>query len=220
MHMSTKAAAGIIIALIVGSAVGVYVSPTILPPKITQVPVTTGKAGDLRARLNNLLFNHIFYTREVIVTFFRNDQPALAGAVDEINDNTKELSDAVASIYGADAGKQFATIWQTHIDALLEYEKATTANDASKKADAVNKLNTYTQDLAKFLSNANPNLDYGGLVALLQGHIGFHKQEIDILAKGDFAAELKIWDHLVDNIVQIADALAAAIVKQFPEKFT
>ena len=217
--MSAKIAAGIVIALIVGSVVGLYASPLVLPAKVT--PVTTGKAADLRLTINTLLFNHIFYTREAIVTFFRNDQNALSSAVDELNDNTKELSDAIASIYGADAGKQFGAIWQTHVDALVEYMKATAVNDASKQAAAVSKLNAYTQDLAKFLSDANPNLSYGSLVALLQGHIGFHKQEIDILSKGDFAGELgAVWDSLVDNIVQIADVLAFAIVKQFPDKFT
>jgi hypothetical protein len=54
---------------------------------------------------------------------------------------------------------------------------------------------------------------------LLLAHGGHHVQAIQQLQGKQYAEEAQTWDAMKKHMYVIADALASAIVKQFPARF-
>ena len=106
-----------------------------------------------------------------------------------------------------------------HWGAVKHYSDATVAKDSKGKQAAVADLTSNAKAIAAFLAKANPNLPEATLVAMLGAHGGHHVAQIDELAAHDYAGEARTWHMMRGHILALADALTAALVKQFPDKF-
>ncbi|MDZ3993498.1 hypothetical protein PspTeo4_26160 [Pseudomonas sp. Teo4] len=93
------------------------------------------------------------------------------------------------------------------------------AKDKKGQQAAVDELTTNAKAIAAFLAKANPNLPEATLITMLSAHGGHHVAQIDQLAAGDYAGEARTWSMMREHILALADALTAALVKQFPDKF-
>lgn len=74
-------------------------------------------------------------------------------------------------------------------------------------------------DIALFLSKANPNWNNEELKSLLYKHLKLLTDEVVARLKKDWDAEILAFDKGEDHIIKLADALAEGIIKQFPKKF-
>ena len=86
-------------------------------------------------------------------------------------------------------------------------------------ATATEHLTANAEEIAVFLSGANPNLPKDTLQELLLAHGGHHLQQIQEVQAGQFEKEVVTWSAMKGHIYVIADALTDALAKQFPEKF-
>ena len=107
-----------------------------------------------------------------------------------------------------------------HYGAVKEYLQATAAGGKAKQEAAVKNLTGNAGEIARFLSGANPNLPFDTLHGLLLTHGGHHLQEIQQLRGKHYAQEAETWEAMKKHMYVIADALAGAIAKQFPGKFS
>lgn len=80
-------------------------------------------------------------------------------------------------------------------------------------------LVAYTQDFGAFLSYANPNLPKDVVADLVKHHVLTLKDVIDPEAAGDQAKAYTALRGDAGHMGKIADPLAAAIAKQYPERF-
>ena len=134
--------------------------------------------------------------------------------------NEKERAGAVATFYGKEAGDKLFGLLAGHYGAIKEYLNASVAMDKTAKDAAVDKLKKNADEIAGFLSSANPkNWPKDTLVSLLIAHGGHHMAQIDDLMAKDYAAEATVWKAMSTHIDTIVDALAGGIEKQFPKKF-
>jgi hypothetical protein len=106
-----------------------------------------------------------------------------------------------------------------HWGAVKHYSDATVAKDSKGKQAAISELTSNAKAIAKFLATANPYLPESTLVAMLAAHGGHHVSQIDQIAAHDYAGEASTWQMMRTHILSLADALAGALVKQFPDKF-
>ena len=97
---------------------------------------------------------------------------------------------------------------------------ATVASDASAQATATQALTSNAEEIAVFLSKANPYLPKDALQGLLLAHAGHHIQQIQQLKGRKYEAEAQTWEEMKQHVYQIADATADALAKQFVKKFT
>ena len=93
------------------------------------------------------------------------------------------------------------------------------AKDQAKQQKAVSDLIAYTQDFGAFLASANPNLPKDVVAGLVQDHILTLKPVIDAQAAGDQTKVYTLLRFATGHMRMIADPLAEAIVKQFPQQF-
>jgi hypothetical protein len=177
------------------------------------------KTVELQLALRDLWVGHIFWVRNVVLATKYGDADAAKVAEDKVVENAKAIGDVIASIYGKEAGDKLFGLLAGHYGAVKDYMSAAFAGNADAKNAAVEKLKKNAEEIATFLSSANPNWPKQTLVALLVAHVAHHIAQIDQVNIKDFSAEAKTWDDMKNHIYVIADALAGGIVKQFPKKF-
>lgn len=180
---------------------------------------TDTKAADLRALLNNLQAEHVDLASAATRAGFDGD-PSFQAAAGALGKNTDDLSAAVASVYGEEAGAQFKEIWASHIGFFVDYTVAAKAGDQAGMDKAVQNLNGYVEAISSLLSGANPNLPKDAVAQLVSEHVGLLKMAVDKHGAGDYAGSYEAQRQARDQITtKIANTLAGAIVKQKPEAF-
>ena len=129
------------------------------------------------------------------------------------------ISKAIGSVYGPDAEKAFLPLWRKHIGLVVDYTVGVATKDQAKQDRAVSDLIGYTQDFGAFLASANPNLPKDVVAGLVKDHILTLKPVIDAQAAGTSRRCTRFLRTATAHMRMIADPLAEAIVKQFPQKF-
>ncbi|HLC42616.1 MAG TPA: hypothetical protein VJO34_13460 [Methylomirabilota bacterium] len=177
------------------------------------------KAAELRTTLNALLGEHILLAASATGAALAGREAQFKGAAASLDANSVDVAKAIGSVYGQGAQDAFLPLWRKHIGFVVDYTTGLAAKDRAKQDKAVADLVQYTQDFGAFLSSANPNLPKAVVADLVKTHVLTLKDVIDAQAAGDhpkaFAATRTAFHHMQ----MIADPLAGAIVKQFPEKW-
>ncbi len=186
---------------------------------IAQAPAVA-KVAETGAVLRDLWVGHIFWVRNVVVDTFAGNKKAAAVAEKEVVANAKAIAGAIEPYYGKEASEKLFTLLAGHYGAVKQYLEATAAGSKSKQDAEVKNLTANASEIAKFLSGANPNLPFDTLNGLLLAHGGHHIQEIQQLRAKQYAEEAQTWEAMKKHMHVIADALAGAIAKQFPAKFS
>jgi hypothetical protein len=193
--------------------------PVLSPAAQTPPPPADTAALTTRLALRDLWVEHIFWIRNYAIANQAGDRQQAAIASQEVVSNATAIANSIAPLYGQPAAEQLLELLGGHWGAVKHYSDATVSQSASGKQAAVNALTSNAKALAKFLSSANPYLPEATLTTLLAAHGGHHIAQIDALAKKDYKAEAATWKHMREHILGLADALTAALVKQFPDKF-
>ncbi|EIT85254.1 hypothetical protein A374_10940 [Fictibacillus macauensis ZFHKF-1] len=183
-------------------------------------PVTvTNPAIDLRASLDQLLSEHAYLA---VITMQKGADGGkdFQQAADALNNNTNDLSKAIASVYGNEAGQQFKSIWGSHIGYFVDYVKATGKKDEKAKQKARNNLANYRVKQAKFLASATKNrLKASDLEAGLKMHITELMNAFDHYVQKDYTTAYKKTRESINHMYGVGKNLAWAITDQFPAKF-
>jgi hypothetical protein len=176
-------------------------------------------AADLRSNLNALLGEHVLIAAVATSHALGGRDAAFQGATGGLDANSIAIAKAIGAVYGADAEKSFLPLWQKHIGFFVDYTIGVAANDKAKQDKAVNDLVRYSEDFGAFLSSANPNLPKTAVADLVKGHILTLKDVVDAQAGGDWPKAYVAIRNAYNHMHMIGDPLAAAIAKQFPDKF-
>ena len=184
--------------------------------------VETG-AAELRAGLTSLLQEHVYLAGAAIATAVQAggdlEAPAVSSAVETLDANSVSLSEAVASVYGEDAGAQFLELWRNHIGFFVEYTLGGATGDTTQQDAAKAKLDDYRADFGAFIDSATG----GGLAAdtvaeNLEVHVDTLIEAIDAVLAGspDVFPQLR---EAAQHMPSTAMALSSAIAAQFPDRF-
>ena len=179
-------------------------------------PVT---AADLQAVLRDEWSRHLFWIRNVVLDNAKNDLRSRDFAEKAVATNAKDIARTFRPFYGEAASDRFYTLLTEHYDAVEAYSEATVAGNKSLQESARAKFTSNTDEIAAFLSGINPHLSKDAVRGLFATHVDHHVAQINKLQDKDYAGEEETWPVMEHHIYVIADALATAMVKQFPNKF-
>lgn len=180
---------------------------------------SVGKAADLRRALNVLFSEHVYLATNATAAALGGrdaDFTAVAWALDA---NSLELSQAIGSVYGKEAGEKFLAGWRKHIRFFVDYTKGVATKDRAKREKAVADLHAYATEFGVFLHAANPNLPTVAVDGLVRAHVAALTRAIDAQGAGKLMDAYKAIRAASIHSHTIADPIAEAIVKQFPEMF-
>lgn len=181
----------------------------------TAAPVAAPK---LQAAMRSLWHDHVVHTREYALAMHAHDAAKAKAAEDAVVINAKAIANAVGSFYGKAAGEQMFTLLAGHWAGVKALTQADSTHDTAAETAAMNALAINGGEIAKFLAGANPNLPESAVSSLMAGHVAHHSAQIEEIMAGDAKAEAATWTAMQQHMNVIADALAGAIAKQFPDK--
>lgn len=185
---------------------------------ISQNQKLSQSAVQLKGDLRKLWIDHTIWTRNYIVSA-QADMEDKDKVLERLLKNQEDIGNAIKPFYGQDAGNKLTALLKDHIVIAGKIV------DAAKKGDqaSVKKHNTVwyqnADDIAKFLSSANPNWKEQDLKDLLYMHLALVTDDVVARIKKDWDADIIAFDKGKDHIIILADALSEGIVKQFPDKF-
>jgi len=185
---------------------------------------TTAPASPTLARsgadLRDLWVSHVFWVRDVVVQSLAANEVAAAAAENEVVANAKQIAASIEPFYGKAASDKLFDLLASHYGAIKGYLEATAAGNQAEQDAAVKSLTDNAGEVAVFLSGANPNLPRDTVQGLFVAHGGHHVQQIRQLHDKHYREEARTWEAMKGHMYVIADALAGALAKQFPARFS
>jgi hypothetical protein len=170
--------------------------------------------------LRDLWLGHIFWVRNVTVAAIDKNDSAIKAAETQAVANAQAIAASVEPFYGAAAKEKFFKLLAGHYGAVKAYLVPAIAGDVSAQAKATQSLTSNADEIATFLSQANPYLPKDAVQGLLMAHGGHHIQQIQQLIDHNYDAEAQTWEEMKTHVYRIADATADALAKQFAKKFS
>jgi len=186
--------------------------------KMAGSMLLTKSAVDLRMDMRKLWEDHITWTRNYIISALANLEDT-GKVAERLLKNQDDIGDAIKPIYGNDAGKQLASLLRDHILIAAEVVKAAQTANSEALTAANKKWYANADDIAVFLSGANPNWSKQALTDMLYKHLELTTGEVVSRLQKDWSADIDYYDRGHMHMLMFADALTEGIVKQFPEKF-
>nr|WP_246565604.1 glycosyltransferase [Paenibacillus faecis] len=176
------------------------------------------KMVQLKGDMQKVWIDHTIWTRSYIVSAMSNraDQKDV---LDRLLRNQQDIGNVIKPYYGEAAGNKLADLLREHILIAGKIVAAAKAGNQADMAKLEKDWHRNADDIAKFLSNANPNWQFKTLQDMLYTHLQLINEVVINCLKGDWKADIAATDKNEIHVIHLADILTEGIVKQFPEKF-
>ncbi|MEC2071310.1 glycosyltransferase [Alkalihalophilus marmarensis] len=185
----------------------------------SQEPCISQSEAAFENDYRRLWIDHVLWTSNYITS------ATTAGAEDQeqvlarLLKNQEDIGNAVKPVYGEDAGNKLTELLKEHI--VIAGKIVDAAKEGQE--DTVDQLNKEwyrnADDIASFLSEANPNLNIEDVKNLLYAHLELVANDLTASLSKDWDARIVAIDEGFNHIILMADVISKAVVKQFPEKF-
>ena len=177
------------------------------------------KSEAMRDAMRKLWEDHITWTRLFIVDAAA-ELPEKDATTQRLLQNQVDIGNAVKPYYGDAAGDQLTTLLKEHITTAADVVTAAKMNDKAKLADANKRWFSNADQIAAFLSKANPaNWPQKHMTQMMHEHLDLTTQEAVAQLHGDWNGSIASFDKVHGQILMMADGLSDGIIKQFPDKF-
>jgi len=172
----------------------------------------------LKIGMRKLWADHVIWTRGYIVEVLK-DAPDTGQAASRLLRNQDDLGNALVPYYGKEGGAKLTELLKQHIMIAVDLVAAAKSGDQSKFTVYDQKWTQNANDLAGFLSSANPNWTKEDLIDLLGQHLTLTKNEVVARLSQKWDVDIQTFDDIFTEINTVADTLSAGIIKQFPDRF-
>lgn len=184
-----------------------------------QKPCITQSEVKFENEFRRLWVDHVLWTSNYITS------ATTAGAEDQkqvlarLLKNQEDIGNSIKPYYGDAAGNKLTELLKEHIVIAGDIVEAAKSGQGAK----VNQLNKIwhrnADEIAAFLSGANPNLQNEDVKKLLYTHLELVTDDLTASLVKDWDARIVSIDDGLSHIIMMADAISDAVVKQFPDKF-
>jgi len=183
-----------------------------------SAPTDSQSAEALRIAMRKLWEEHIVYTRNYIISGLAGLDDA-GKVAERLLGNQDDIGNAIKPFYGEAAGKKLSGLLRDHILIAADIVSAAKAGDNDAVSKGEDKWRENGEQIATFLSSANPNWPKPTLSDMLDKHLQFTTAEVVSRLKKDWAADIQAYDKGHEHMLMFADVLTDGIVKQFPDRF-
>ena len=185
----------------------------------TAAAQAPSSAAALKQDMRKLWTEHVFWTRDYVIAALA-DLPAVEASAARLMRNQEDIGTAVGAYYGADAGAELTRLLKEHITIAVDVVKAAKAGDKAALGAADARWQKNGDDIAGFLSKANPHIPRAAVANMMKEHLSTTTAEVVARLNKDWQADVRAFDEVYTHILMMSDAIAYAIVKQFPDKFS
>ncbi|HOZ97182.1 MAG TPA: hypothetical protein PKY86_01560 [Niabella sp.] len=179
----------------------------------------SSKYVELNNAMHKLWADHMQWTYATVDAYFNNTD-ALQSNLNRLLQNQKDIGAAIAPFYGSAAGNQLSALLTTHINQAVPVLQSAKSGDQAALGKALEDWNKNAQDIADFLSAANPKQwPKNEMREMMSGHISQTTTYAVDLLKKDYQKAVANYELTNHHMMMMADMLSIGIANQFPEKF-
>jgi len=188
------------------------------PDRFTGRDQAFSPASDLRQTLDRLLGEHTYLAALAMRAILRGEttgetvEAALAA-------NSDELRGTIDSVYGAEAGEAFASLWDEHDAAYVAYVAAVADGQESAAAAALDALAQHRMSFSGYVAEVNPFLSGDAFAALMANHTDNLVRQTDAYDAGEYDLAHDLAREAYVHAGEMSASLAGAIADQFPQLF-
>ncbi len=211
----------ILIVFVLGIGVGKYWHEKRLSKQISDqtLEVWTLPEAQLRQNMRQLWEDHVIWTRSYVVATVANAQDSDEAAT-RLLKNQEDIGNAIKPYYGEESGNKLTSLLKDHILGAVAIIDAAKAKNATKQTAAEQAWFSNADEIAAFLSTANPSYwPQDAVKNMLYDHLNHTKAEVVAGLNRDYPADVIAFDAIHNQALMMADALSGGIIQQFPEKF-
>ncbi|MBT2681776.1 glycosyltransferase [Bacillus sp. ISL-35] len=170
-------------------------------------------------QFRRLWVDHVLWTSNYITSATTAGAEDQKDVLERLLRNQEDIGNSIKPVYGEEAGNKLTALLKEHI--VIAGDIVQAAKDGNKaKLDQLNKAwFKNADDIAAFLSKANPNLKNEQLKELLYKHLQMVADDLSASLKKDWGARIVSIDDGMSHIIMMSDTISTAVVKQFPDKF-
>ena len=181
-------------------------------------PAAPLSQSDFRSDMRKLWEDHVTWTRVYVIDAV-GDLPSKDATAQRLLRNQADIGNAIKPFYGQAAGDKLTALLKDHITIATEVIAAAKAGDAAKKDAAAKRWGANADEIAAFLSGANPNWPAADMKHHMHEHLDLTTAEVVARLNKDWAADIAAYDRVHDQILKMADVLSSGIIKQHRAKF-
>ncbi len=174
--------------------------------------------SSLNAAMRKLWTDHVVWTRQYIVSTVAGLPDANAAAA-RLLKNQEDIGNAIVPVYGSAAGQKLTSLLKEHIMIAVDLIAAAMSGNQAKFQQEDRKWTKNAEDIAGFLSGANPHWPRKDVVDLLNLHLSLTKKEVVARLEKKWDEDVQAFDDIFTEILTVADTLSEGIHSQFPGKF-
>ena len=183
--------------------------------------VNPARVAEMKQDLRDLWLGHIFLIQHVVLFNAKSDPAAREAADKQVLANAKQIASTFTPYYGEARSEKLFALLAGHYAAVKEYSEATVAENKSQQDAALARLGSNADDIDVFFNGVNPHyLPKGTVRGLIEAHGAHHVLQINQYKKKEYAELEETWSMMRQHVYLIADTLATALAKQFPDKFS
>jgi len=183
-------------------------------PLVAAPPSAQGLRNDMR----KLWEDHITWTRLYIVSAAAN-LPNKDATAQRLLQNQTDIGNAIKPFYGDAAGVKLTGLLKDHILIATQLIDAAKAGDAAKKDDAGKRWYANADDIAGFLTGANPkHWPAAEMKKMMHEHLDLTTAEVVAQLQKDWTGDIAAYDRIHEQILKMADMLSSGIIHQHPGK--
>lgn len=193
----------------------------LLPVKVfamdTDIPLNNSIVN-LKMAERKLWIDHVGWTHSFIVSDLAS-LPDKDVTLQRLLKNQDDIGASIKPYYGEEAGNKLSKLLREHISIAGQVVDAAKSNNKAD-LDKYNKSwHKNADDIADFLSGADPSLSNSELKDMLHKHLDFVTAQAVARINKDWKADVDNYDKGEIHMIKFADMISNGIVKQFPEKF-
>jgi hypothetical protein len=176
-------------------------------------------ACDFRSAMRKLWEDHITWTRLFIISAL-DELPNLDATTKRLLKNQQDIGNAIKPFYGNAAGNQLTALLREHILIAAEIVTALKNDDNDAAQDAIRRWYANADEIAAFLNAANEkNWPLDEMKDMMREHLDLTTEEVVAHLEERWEDDVKAYDKIHVQILEMADMLAFGIINQFPEEF-
>jgi hypothetical protein len=171
-------------------------------------------------QMRKLWEDHVTWTRLAIVTFAAGPEDSFGATAGRLLQNQTDIGDAIKPFYGTAAGNRLTGLLKDHILIAVDVLTAAKQGDTQAFDEANARWYVNANDVADLLSSLNAkSWPQDQMRAMMKLHLDQTLAEAAAELGGDYAAGVASYEKIHHHTLDMADALSAGIIRQFPARF-
>lgn len=193
----------------------IYIYPSINNPYDYWISINQ---VDLLTQMNLVWIEHILWTRMLLISIAEN-LADLEPTKARLLENPKDIADVFRRYYGNNAANTIQKLLTEHLviggDLIVALK-----NGNQKLAQELNtKWYKNADEMAEAFSSINPFYPKEEIRHMLHEHLRLTTNEVSARLKKDYSADIRAYDMVQKEILEMSEFFVDGIVKQFPNLF-